>query len=81
MLFLFFSQVLPYRLQQELAPLHKTACLELSLEVDVNDTLYDSAVKETDFEKPALLPIDSALLNRYAPELLSAIADDCTEMV
>ncbi|MCP9258646.1 putative helicase C28H8.3 [Dirofilaria immitis] len=41
------TRVLPYRLQQELAPLHKTACLELSLEVDVDDTLFDSAESST----------------------------------
>ncbi|KAL4002464.1 DEAD/DEAH box helicase family protein [Acanthocheilonema viteae] len=72
-------KVLPYRLQQELAPLHKIACLELSLEVDVNDALFDLAVKEIDFKKPSLLPINSELLNRYAPEMLGAIVDDCTE--
>uniref|UniRef100_A0A158Q886 DEAD/DEAH box helicase n=1 Tax=Elaeophora elaphi TaxID=1147741 RepID=A0A158Q886_9BILA len=73
------TKILPYRLQQELAPLHKMACLELSLEVDVSDALFDLAAKEVDFEKPALLPINSALLNRYAPEMMSTIMDNCTE--
>lgn len=77
---IFLLQVLPYRLQQELAPLHKTASLELSLEVDVDDALFDSVVKEVDFKKPALLPINSILLNLYAPEMLSAV-DYCMETV
>ncbi|KAK6100806.1 DEAD/DEAH box helicase family protein [Brugia pahangi] len=73
-------KVLPYRLQQEFAPLHKKACLELSLEVDIDDALFDSAIKEEDSKKPALLPINSALLNLYAPEMLSAFADYSQEM-
>ncbi|VDM09116.1 unnamed protein product [Wuchereria bancrofti] len=74
------AKVLPYRLQQEFAPLHKKACLELSLEVDIDDALFDSAIKEEDSKKPALLPINSALLNLYAPEMLSAFPDYCQEM-
>ncbi|VDK71743.1 unnamed protein product [Onchocerca ochengi] len=73
------AKVLPYRLQQELAPLHKTACLELSLEVDMDDALFDLSVKETSFKKPSLLPLNSVLLNMYAPEMLSALQDYCTE--
>uniref|UniRef100_A0A1I7W5H4 DEAD/DEAH box helicase n=1 Tax=Loa loa TaxID=7209 RepID=A0A1I7W5H4_LOALO len=72
-------KVLPYRLQQELAPLHKTACLELSLEVDVDDALFDSAIKEMDYKKPALLPVNSLLLNQYTKEMLSAFQDYGTE--
>ncbi|CAG9531357.1 unnamed protein product [Cercopithifilaria johnstoni] len=72
-------KILPYRLQQELAPLHKIACLELSLEVDVNDSLFDLAVKEMSFKRLSLFSINSVLLKRYAPEMLSAIADDYTE--
>uniref|UniRef100_A0A915PQL1 DEAD/DEAH box helicase n=1 Tax=Setaria digitata TaxID=48799 RepID=A0A915PQL1_9BILA len=73
------EKILPYRIQQELAPLHKTACLELSLEVDVDDALFDAAVKELDLKKPALLPVNSVLLNIYAPEMLSALHNYCTE--
>ncbi|VIO90324.1 DEAD/DEAH box helicase family protein [Brugia malayi] len=73
-------KVLPYRLQQEFAHLHKKACLELSLEVDIDDALFDSAIKEENSKKPALLPINSALLNLYAPEMLSAFPNYSQEM-
>ncbi|VDN07517.1 unnamed protein product [Thelazia callipaeda] len=71
---------IPSCIQKKLASLHQTACLELSLEVDTEDALFGPVVKkELDFKCFPLLPIDCALLRKYAPEIQSKIQDYYTE--
>ncbi|VDM39316.1 unnamed protein product [Toxocara canis] len=59
----------PYRIQNELAPLHKMAALECSLEVDTEDRLFDAPPeRKLLISSTHLLPVTSDILNKYAQE-------------
>lgn len=68
-------KVSPYRIQSELAPLHKMASLELSLEVDTEDRLFDAPPKKQPLIADThLLPVESDVLLLYAHEWQQLIA-------
>ncbi|VDK57916.1 unnamed protein product [Gongylonema pulchrum] len=72
------SKILPYRIQNELAPLHKIASLELSLEVDTEDALFEPITRhQVTFEECSLIPLRCALLDRYCPEFQDTISQHC----
>ncbi|KHN88765.1 putative helicase C28H8.3 [Toxocara canis] len=62
-------KISPYRIQNELAPLHKMAALECSLEVDTEDRLFDAPPeRKLLISSTHLLPVTSDILNKYAQE-------------
>lgn len=74
--------MLPYRIQDQFAPLHKLAGLELSLPVDSEDILFDPVMKEAvTFNGCMLLPIENMLVSRYAAEFEKEIAKFYTKKV
>uniref|UniRef100_A0A915DQT1 Uncharacterized protein n=1 Tax=Ditylenchus dipsaci TaxID=166011 RepID=A0A915DQT1_9BILA len=67
------TEVLPYRLQEEFAQLHKAAALSMAVPTDVKDALIDPTTPVEDQTSPVqtlkMFQVDSELLNEFIPEL------------
>ncbi|VDK60417.1 unnamed protein product, partial [Anisakis simplex] len=72
-------KISPYRIQSDLAPLHKMANLECSLEVDMDDRLFDAKQeKRRLIDDMRLLPISSDILHKYAREWMEIVDKNST---